>query len=178
MDTIHTLREVSAETEKLFGCLSADKLNFKPSPNKWSIAQVLHHLMVSNQTYYPQFEAVLNGTYRPGLYQHMGFIARFMGRQMIHDLGPERRKTFKNPPLFAPSQSHLSGDIVEQFLAQQQTLVHYVQQLQKADTRHIIISSPAAGFIIYSLHDALQTIAVHEQRHLQQAKEVLPLLPL
>ena len=40
------------------------------------------------------------------------------------------------------------------------------------DLEKIVITSPAAGVVIYSLMDAYRLIVVHEQRHFQQAKRV------
>jgi hypothetical protein len=40
------------------------------------------------------------------------------------------------------------------------------------DLEKIIVTSPAASFIAYSLMDAYRIIVVHEKRHLQQAKRV------
>jgi hypothetical protein len=40
------------------------------------------------------------------------------------------------------------------------------------DLEKIVITSPVAGAVIYSLMDAYRLIVVHEQRHFQQAKRV------
>ena len=40
------------------------------------------------------------------------------------------------------------------------------------DLEKIVITSPVADAVIYSLMDAYRLIVVHEQRHFQQAKRV------
>jgi len=40
------------------------------------------------------------------------------------------------------------------------------------DLEKIVITSPVAGVVVYSLMDAYRLIVVHEQRHFQQAKRV------
>lgn len=170
---IKDLAGVTAEVEKQFLQLTAQQLNMKPAADKWSIAQCLHHLMVTNETYYPQFEKIIAGYHRNSFYQGIGFIASFMGRQMVNDLGPEKRKTFKNPGMFAPSQSDLPATIVADFINHQKQLEGYFYRLKKADLNKTVIYSPASKAIIYSLNDALKIITVHEQRHLLQAKEVM-----
>lgn len=169
---IKDLAGVTAEFEKHFLPLTVQQLNTKPAANKWSIAQCLHHLMVTNETYYPQFEEIIAGKHRNSFYQNMGFIASFMGKQMVNDLGPEKRKTFKNPGMFAPSQSDLPATIVADFINHQKQLEGYFTRLQKTDLNKTVIYSPASKAIIYSLSDALKIVTVHEQRHLLQAKEV------
>jgi hypothetical protein len=166
------LQQVSTEVEKEFLPLTAQELNLKPASDKWSIAQCLHHLMVTNETYYSQFDETIAGDHYNSFYQNIGFISSLMGKQMVNDLGPERRKKFTNPPLFAPSQSDLPASIVNDFLAHQKRLEEYFTNLAKFDLNNTVIYSPVSKVIIYSLNDALKIIAVHEQRHLLQAKEV------
>ena len=41
------------------------------------------------------------------------------------------------------------------------------------DSTKIIITSPVASVITYSLADAIQLMSVHERRHFQQAERVM-----
>jgi hypothetical protein len=65
------------------------------------------------------------------------------------------------------------ADIVSRFLNQQKELVNYFLRLQPLQTTRINIASPVTPFIVYSLSDAMKIIAGHEQRHLNQALDVL-----
>jgi len=82
-------------------------------------------------------------------------------------------KPMKNPPAFAPAQSNLPATIVSDFKKQQLQLCAIIAKLDDADLNKTIVSSPALGLITYSLHDLLIILAGHEQRHLQQAKNIL-----
>ncbi len=171
--TLITLDAVTTEAHKLFGNLTVLQLNWKPAPEKWSIAQCLDHLIVSNNTYYPQFNAIITRKYRNSLYQNIGFISRWFGNYLIRKTGPVVGKPMKNPPAFAPAQSNLPATIVADFNKQQLQLSAVIAKLDDADLNKTIVSSPAQGLITYSLHDLLIILAGHEQRHLQQAKNVL-----
>ena len=48
-----------------------------------------------------------------------------------------------------------------------------MKSTQHLNPERIIVTSPAASAITYSLMDAYRIIVVHEQRHFQQAKRVL-----
>ncbi len=172
-EAIKVIREVSSESEKLFGKLDAATLNTKPAADKWSIAQCLDHLIVSNRTYYPQFKEVAENTHQNTLYQRIGIISRFMGNWLVKATGPDRSKTMKNPPAFTPTQGNLPGTIVADFLAHQQEMENWFKKMSHADLNKTILSSPALAAITYNLGDLLQILAGHEQRHLNQAKEVL-----
>lgn len=170
---LETFAKVSQEAEKSFGNLTANQLNLKPSPERWSIAQCLHHLIVSNETYYTPLQKIIDGRHRNSFYQNIGFISRFFGSYLIKETGPVISKPMKNPPVFAPSVSDLPGTIVTDFLKHQQQLSALVQQLDKTDLNNTVISSPALGIITYSLKDMLTILAGHEIRHLEQAKQIL-----
>lgn len=171
--TISKFEAVTAEVKSLFANLSLVQLNWKPSAEKWSIAQCLDHLMVTNQTFYPQLQEVISGNHKNSFYQNIKFISRYFGSYLIRETGSVVNKPQKNPPTWTPSQSDLPATIVSDFLKHQQEFSSLVSQLDKTDLENTVISSPALFIIIYSLNDALIILAGHEQRHLQQARNIL-----
>ena len=92
---------------------------------------------------------------------------------MVRHLGPQSKQKLKNPKIFTPSTSTLSSAIIEDFSKHQQRLINYFFQLDQLDKDKIVITSPASSFVTYSLHHAMQIITVHEQRHFNQAMNVL-----
>jgi uncharacterized damage-inducible protein DinB len=140
---------------------------------KWSIAQCLDHLIVSNSTYYRQFEEVSSGKHKNSFYQNIKFISKFFGDYLIKETGAVVVKPMQSPAAFVPSQSKIAASIVADFEKHQQKFSAAIQQLEKSDLEKTIISSPALKIITYSLADVLTILAGHEQRHLTQAKNVL-----
>ncbi|MGZ5191176.1 MAG: hypothetical protein ACXWCZ_09170, partial [Flavisolibacter sp.] len=63
--------------------------------------------------------------------------------------------------------------ILNEFVKHQEELKHYFQRLGQLDTKNLIIASPVSALITYTLADALALLAVHEQRHIVQAENVL-----
>ena len=78
----------------------------------------------------------------------------------------------KAPKKFQPAQSDVSGSIVHDFVTQQGQLLEKIQATANLDLERIVITSPAANLITYSLMDAYRIIVVHERRHFQQAQRV------
>ncbi|OWY21233.1 hypothetical protein BVG80_13960 [Sphingobacteriales bacterium TSM_CSM] len=168
------LQEASSESEQLFGQLSAAALNWKPSPDKWSIAQCLHHLMVTNTSYYPEFERILNGGAFTNPWGKIPFLPSFFGQMLLKSVNPASARALKTTPVFAPSSSNLPATIVADFVKQQQQTINYYNRLQQVPAPHkVLVTSPAARFITYSLSNTLHIIALHGQRHLNQAKRIL-----
>ncbi|MCW5906439.1 MAG: DinB family protein [Chitinophagales bacterium] len=176
-ETIAVFKTVSGEVQKHFGGLTVAQLNWKPTPEKWSIAQCLHHLIVSNSTYYPQLQRVIEGKHKNSFYQNIRFVSKFFGNYLIKETGPVVNKPMQNPSAFAPSQSNLPDSIVTDFIKHQQEFSLFIRQLEKADLENTVISSPALSIITYSLTDLLTILAGHEQRHLQQAVRVRNSIP-
>lgn len=91
---------------------------------------------------------------------------------MIRSLGPQPTKKFTAPKIFEPSSSDIHS-ITSDFMHHQEVLKKYFQQLSALDGSKTVIASPVSSMITYSLNDALQILAGHEQRHINQALNVL-----
>ena len=79
-------------------------------------------------------------------------------------------KTF---PIWEPSKSEISDDILERFINHQSELKELIKNSEDLLARRSVICSPANKNIVYKLETAFDIIVTHEQRHFEQAKEVL-----
>ncbi len=172
-EAIAALDQISLQVTNNFGNLNDDALNKKPAAGKWSIAQCLDHLIVSNRTYYPQFEEVVQGKHTNSFYQNFRFLSRSMGSWLIKNTGADRSGKMKNPAAFTPAEGNIPATILNDFLLHQEELKSYILRMQHVDLHQTILSSPASGIITYSLFDLLDILCGHEQRHINQALEVL-----
>lgn len=172
MELVEHLDAIKQEVLKNFSVLTEIQLNWKDEPQRWSIAQCLDHLIVSNKQYFPVFDKILSHTYQPTFWQKFSPFTSFIGRQMIKSLGPDASRKVKGPKIFAPSNEHFLASIVYHFAQHQHDLKNYFLELLKQDASRIVISSPVTPVITYSLKDALRLIAVHEQRHINQALQL------
>lgn len=163
--------EIADEAKTTFGNLSATQLNWKPSPERWSVAQCFDHLITSNQGYFPIIEDVLAGRKRT-FWQSMPFLPRLTARLLIKSLDPASTRKIKAPKRFEPAQSDISGSVINDFAQQQERIVDRMKATEHLDLEKIVITSPVAAVINYSLLDAYRIVVVHERRHFQQAQRV------
>jgi DinB superfamily len=91
---------------------------------------------------------------------------------LIKSLDPSSTRKVRAPKKFQPAQSDVPGTIIEDFVAQQNQIVETIKSTANLDLERIVITSPAASFVTYSLMDAYRIIVVHERRHFQQAQRV------
>ena len=163
--------KIAAETKSTFGRLSPSQLNWKPSAERWSVAQCFDHLLSSNNGYFPPIEGVLAGT-KPTFWQRMPILPGLAGKLLIKSLDPKSSRKIKAPAKFQPAQSDISASVIDNFVNQQARIVEKMKATEHLDLENIVITSPVAAAITYSLMDAYRIIVVHEQRHFEQAKRV------
>lgn len=164
---------VTRDVQSTFGQLSAEQLNWKPSADAWSVAQCLDHLIVINGPMLAPFDQVINGTKSTRFMERLPFWSGLWGPMMVKMLQPEATKKLKSPPTVVPSSSKLDPAIISRFVAHQQELKQKLRAVENLSPEKVIMTSPFAGFITYSLLDAARIIIVHERRHFEQAKRVM-----
>lgn len=163
---------VASETKSVFGNLSVAQLNWKPSADRWSVAQCFDHLITSNAAYFPVVEGALAGKKRT-FWERMPVLPGLAGKMLIKALDPASTRKVKAPKKFQPAQSDIRASVIDDFVAQQAQILEKMKATEHLDLERIIITSPVASAITYSLMDAYRIIVVHEQRHFLQAKRVM-----
>jgi hypothetical protein len=168
---ISAANEIAADAKTTFGRLSGAQLNWKPSAERWSVAQCFDHLLTTNQGYFPPIEGVLAGI-KPTFWQRMPVVPGLAGKLLIKSLDPKSTRKIKAPTKFQPAQSDISASVIDDFADQQARIVEKMKATEHLDLDNIIITSPVAAAITYSLMDAYRIIVVHERRHFEQARRV------
>lgn len=175
LDTLmHSARTIADDARSSFGKLSVAQLNWKPSAERWSIAQCFAHLIASNRGYLPIIESVRSGTKKTRFVERLPVLPGLAAKLLIKSLDPASTRRIKAPKNFEPAQSDISASVIDDFVAQQNTVIEGMKSTSHLDLERIVITSPAVSvpLVTYSLMDAYRIIVVHEQRHLQQAKRV------
>jgi hypothetical protein len=173
MNWVQEIHKITLDAEMLFSELSSEQLNWKPNSQTWSIAQNLEHLIVVNETYYPVLASLKVGTYKTPFIAKIGFMVSFLGKTVLNAVQPDRKKKMKTFPIWEPTTSNVIGDILIRFQNHQNELIQKIEGAKELVEKGIVISSPANKNIVYKLETAFYIIVSHEQRHLEQAKEVL-----
>lgn len=162
---------VASETRSTFGHLTVSQLNWKPSAERWSVAQCFDHLLTSNKPYFPIIESVLAGR-KQTLWESMPFLPGLTAKLFIKSLDPASTRKIKAPKQFEPAESDIRGSVINDFIDQQEKLVERMKVTEHLNLEKIIVTSPISAAITYSLMDAYRILVVHEQRHFQQARRV------
>ncbi|MDW7694512.1 DinB family protein [Flammeovirgaceae bacterium SG7u.111] len=170
------LDNTTQEFQQSFSALSGEELNWKPSPDTWSIAQNIDHLIVINQSYFSALSELRAGRYKLPFIAKFGFLVSYLGKFILNASKPDRKKKIKTFAIWEPANSQLPTDVLARFAAHQELLKREIEASAGLVAKGAVLCSPANQNIVYKLEAAFDIIVAHEQRHLAQAKEVLGLM--
>ena len=176
VDLLHLVTEMTtiADNAQLtFGNLTAQQLNWKPSPEVWSIGQCFDHLITANKAYIPIIEQVLTGKKQSTFWEKIPLLPNLFGKLLIKYLSPQSTRKLRAPEVFKPSSSGIDEDIISSFIEYQKQMILLMKRTEGFNLSQIKITSPALRFVAYSMRDSYEIIVVHEKRHFQQAERVL-----
>lgn len=172
-DLIAEAHAISNDVKSSFAALTPEQLNWKPDENSWSVAQCLDHLIVINRPYLDIIDNVTAGRYPKTFLHRLPLLPGILGKLLIKSLAPESTRKLKASAKYMPSASSIDAGIVQSFLDSQNLLVEKMKSTRGLDLDTIVITSPVASVVAYSLLDAFRIIVVHEQRHMAQAGRVM-----
>jgi hypothetical protein len=170
-DQLRALRE---EAETATSELTEAQWNWSPSPDRWSIAQILDHLNKVGSTILPHFETALAELKRRNARNNGPFRYSGFERFTIRLLSPNPPFKIPVPPSFAPSApTNLDSTVLADYLQLQNALCAFVESANGYDLAGIKVTSPASRFFRLRLGAYLESTVTHEQYHWQQVQELL-----
>jgi len=163
----------SAAASQLAAGLNGEQLNWKPVPDRWSIAQCLEHLAVATEKFGPYLNAAISrGREKYSVSNGPAYRPTLMGGWLIKYLLPDAPKRLTAPKIFRPAETAPIDGALEHFLKQQTEFLGFVGQAEGLDYNKTRLRSPVTPLMRYSLADSFVITVVHGQRHLGQARRV------
>ena len=159
---------VTQAVSQACGTCDPAALQVRPGSGQWSAAEVLEHIMTLNTSYFPLFDKILAGTFRPPLVGRLPLLPRWFGRMILRSVKPDTTRKSKTLSIWQPvdARRHFAG--ATEFLKHQEMLKDYFLGLTPMLDGNVVIHSPAGKGIVYPLKDALEILVTHEERHLLQ----------
>lgn len=151
--------------------LPAVKLNRKPAPNEWSILECLEHLNRYGDFYLPEItRQIQQSKYAPTDYFNSGRLGNYFAKLMLPGEQATKMKTFRN---MDPAGYTLDVSTVERFLAQQQQMMHLLDQASQVSLSRTKTGISLTPWIRLKLGDTLRVVIYHNERHLVQVERLL-----
>ncbi|HXM37076.1 MAG TPA: DinB family protein [Gemmatimonadales bacterium] len=171
---LEQLEAIKTDGQAVTAGLDDARSNWRPGPERWSIAECLQHLNVAVTRTLPAFDrAIAEGRSKqrtaPGPFRY-GWFSRWMVRSM--EPPPKRRMgTF---PIFAlpAGATYAAAQVLPEFLAVRDRLADRVRQADGLDLGRIKVVSPVNRLLRLPLGAYFQFVIAHDRRHLWQAREL------
>ncbi|MEO1715427.1 MAG: DinB family protein, partial [Bacteroidota bacterium] len=167
-----TLSQCTEAYLQLAEALSIEELHQPPEAQAWSIAQILEHLIIINETYFPILEQLKAGSYRAYWTSRIPGFANWMGQMIHQSVLPETSRKTQTFPIWEPTQATQVPNIIERFKEHQEKMINAIHSSEYLLQKNPVVSSPANKVIVYRLAKAFEIIVSHEQRHLRQAQQL------
>lgn len=165
------IRDIRADAERLVEGLSERELNWKPTPEKWSIAQCLDHLN-NGWRVLTKLDGVIAAADRDGVRGDGPYRHPLLGRLYIRLTEPPPKIRVSAPTRYRPAEDRPISDAVPRFLELQTEILARVEAADGLDLGRIRMSSPITRRFRMSLGQWFAFLAAHERRHLWQAWQV------
>lgn len=166
------LEEVARDAEATFGGLDARQLDWRPEPARWSVAQCFEHLLTTDRLIRRAAEDALDGSAPRTLWQRVPGLPGLFGRMLIRSQEPSSTRKFKASSVARPSSGEVPADVVRRFVELQRDTAAWLRTLDEGGAARTVMTSPLAGFVVYSVLDGCRLMVAHDRRHFEQARRV------
>ena len=171
--TLADTRSATSQWLALVDGLSDTQANWRPAPDRWSIAQCMDHLNLTTGLLIAPLTAAIITARSKGALASGPFRYGFIARWFLKALAPRGSKPVPAPKLYRPSSSLLEcTSVVSRFREVQKSCIAVAESADGLDLARIRIASPALALMRFPLGIWLLATASHMLRHLNQAKDV------
>jgi hypothetical protein len=173
---VGSFESAQKELRSLSDKVSSAQFTRRPAPDAWSAADCVEHLNLTSRAYVPLLRMAITEARllrkAPSQQYSMDILGRvfaFMMRPMRH-IGKFKLGRVKTTGPFTPRGGQTREQLLSEFVRLQSDLIGLVRDAEGLPIDQVKIQSPF-GKMRYNAYSALEIVAQHEHRHLQQAQE-------
>jgi DinB superfamily len=171
-DVAEDLSAMADDARLAFGRLDDRRINWRPSAERWSVAQCLDHVLRTDARMLQAVDAAMQPGGPRSVWQRLPGLPRLFGRMLIRSQSPGSARRYRTSPWAAPAWSAIDGGIVERFAAHRAEAAGRVRALEGRGAETVVMVSPFVPFVAYSVLDGCRLVAAHQRRHYEQARRV------
>jgi uncharacterized damage-inducible protein DinB len=167
----HNFEKLQADTKLLLkevSALSSVTYHYRPAEGKWSISQILTHILTSERlslSYMKKKSLGVDGLENTGIVEHIKFLLLKLSQRIpFHYKAPA--KVVEQTP--APLSY---GDLVRQWETLRHELHEFLSQIPEANLRKKIFKHPRVGML--DANHALQFLGEHMNHHKPQIMAII-----
>ena len=179
-ELLQSVRTITQENidyiQKSVAKLNENQMNWRPSAGIWSISEILAHMNEYSHYYHPVFKRRIENTRFTSTKE--AFISSPLGRSAWKSMKLGRlnniKRKFKAQKGYNPTidLSLVKGNETDQFLLLQSEFFEVINSAENVNLRRVKIPISISKIIRLRLGDALLFVTYHNQRHIQQIKNL------
>lgn len=184
MTTIQLIEELKRITQtnidllkKKFSHLNEQQKNWRKDNDSWSLNEIFAHLNEFSAYYHPAFTSKINRTRftEPKDIFISSPLGRSAWKSMKLGNAQNIKRKFKSPRAYNPLNNPelVSGKDIETFQNSQHELLDIIDKAATVNMRKVKIPISISKIVRLKLGDALLYVVYHNERHMQQALNVL-----
>jgi hypothetical protein len=170
---LHELRETRGRAEAIFNGGKPAELLRRPAEKRWSAAQCVEHLNMTNRAYLPRLSEAIRILREKNLVSHGSFRLDWNARLLQYWLEPPSRLRLPTGAAFQPASPQDPAAVLSAFQSIGQEIEEELTAARALALDAERIRSPFAESMKYNIYSAFTPIAAHNRRHLWQAGNAL-----
>jgi hypothetical protein len=162
---VQLLKQTEADVFDAVKGLSEAQLNYKPAPDKWSVAECIKHIASAEKVLWAMAEPALTQPVNPEKRAELTFTDDALVKAV-----EDRTHKSKTFAALEPANSPYATvqEALEAFKADREKLINFVKNTP-LDLRNRVLALPVGTYDCYQF---ILLIAAHSNRHTQQINEV------
>lgn len=170
---ISALRESARHAEKMFASHTTGQLQHRPGEGRWSAAECIAHLNLSNRAYLSSLDATIRELHEKEFFAKGPFHLSRNARLLKYWLEPPSRLRLPTSAPFQPLPVRDTEPVFHEFVALEKELEEKLDSVRGRALDRVKIHSPFTEKVKYNCYSAFVLIAAHNRRHLWQAEQAL-----
>jgi hypothetical protein len=146
--------------------LSENAWNYKPGPDRWSVAEVAEHILLSEGLLFATVEKALAAKPNPDWEAKTAGKTEFLERVMV-----DRSRKAQAPEAIQPKGNLTMPEIVSRYKETRARTLKFIEEIRLPMKDHTI-DHPFPAFNTLNAYQWLIYIPLHNMRHNQQIAEV------
>ncbi len=171
-DDLRQIAQIKEQAAALLRGLSDTQYNWQPAPGRWSMAQCLAHIVITDDIYVPVLETCIADARKKGMLGDGPFQHGRLGNWFVRSMDAPAKKRFKNPKSVTPPPEQPLAKGLADFNAIHDRVLQLVHQANGVDLGRAKFRSPFLKLLKFSLGQGIAVMLSHARRHLWQAGEV------
>jgi uncharacterized damage-inducible protein DinB len=157
--------------------LGVNQLEWKPKQGSWSILEVLAHLNSYSNYYHERFKQRIERTKFKNIKEN--FVPSPLGKSAWKSMKLGRannvKRKFKAPKNYNPAfnPSLIDSNAVDHFINSQKELIDILELSKTVNLKKAKVKISISKIVRLRLGDALMFVIYHNERHIQQIKNIL-----